>query len=281
MKPLIKPDELARLLDHNVPIVLIDARAGLDAKEKYLTSHLKSAAFVHLENDLSNIGNPKNGGRHPLPDTSVFGKTLGRLGIDTDSHVVVYDDKNASNAAARFWWMVRASGHTKVQVIDGGFEMAVKAGIPTAAGDEIPAAKAPYVVEEWQLPTVNMDRVKKAANDDEFIVIDVRDAVRYRGIKEPFDLIAGHIPGAINVPYIDNLDTAGRFLPPQDLRDKYTTLIGNCRTENIIIHCGSGVTACHTILAMEHAGMEIPSLYVGSWSEWSRNDLPIATMNLR
>jgi thiosulfate/3-mercaptopyruvate sulfurtransferase len=275
--PIIKPAELAPLMQQK-KVVIIDARVGPQVKETYATSHLVGARFVDIETELARPKKePAKGGRHPLPDLEQFAQLLQRLGISPESHVVVYDDKNGANAAARFWWMLRAIGHQAVQVLDGGYQAAFAAGIPTHSGEEVPATTGVYPVKEWLLPTVDIHQVEKAVKDSDFLVIDVRDAERYRGEKEPIDLIAGHIPGAVNIPFSKNLDSNGFFLKPDELKHTYEQALENRNGEQIIVHCGSGITACHTLLAMDHAGMEIPGLYVGSWGEWSRTDRPIAT----
>jgi thiosulfate/3-mercaptopyruvate sulfurtransferase len=274
--PIISPETLVSLPSQD--LVIIDARSGPGAVEKYQQQHLRNAIFVDLENQLSDKkSNAADGGRHPLPPVENFAGLLSELGIQPTDHIVVYDDKNGANAAARFWWMMRAAGHENVQVIDGGYDGAVKAGFPTT--DEIPAPKSPsnYAIEKWLLPTVTMQEVDEVRSNNDHYIIDVREAVRYDGITEPIDLVAGHIPGAHNIPFSSNLDSEGKFLSPEQLKEKYEAAIGNRKPENVIVHCGSGVTACHTILAMDAAGMDIPNLYVGSWSEWSRNDKPIAT----
>ena len=275
--PLIRAEVLIDIAE-NKNIVLIDARSGSDAKTKYLEEHLKGALFVDLEKQLADIKPDVTiGGRHPLPAAEKFAQLLGDLGIDSNSHVIVYDDKNGANAAARFWWMLRSIGHNNVQVLDGGYGAALKAGFPANHGEEAAVQKHAYNGEEWLLPTANMEQVEMAADDDSSVVIDVREKMRYEGEYEPIDLIAGHIPGAINVPYTNNLDEAGFFLPSAELRNKYLEILHQANAENMIVHCGSGVTACHTILAMDSAGLPMPTLYTGSWSEWSRNDKPIVT----
>jgi thiosulfate/3-mercaptopyruvate sulfurtransferase len=274
--PLINPVDLAGLMKQG-NIVLIDARTGPDAREKYNAEHLEGAQFVDLEKDLAQkSADPSDGGRHPLPAIKNFVELLGRLGIVKSTHVVVYDDKAGANAAARFWWLIKAAGHENIQVLDGGLKNAIEAGLPLT--NIIPNIKTQpaYPAEKWILPTVNADAVAKAAADPNYLVIDVREAYRYRGESEPFDLIAGHIPGAVNIPYTGNLEADGNFLSADKLADIYKEAIGDHDTAQVIVHCGSGVTACHTLLAMEQAGIETPNLYVGSWSEWSRNDRPVA-----
>ncbi len=273
--PIIQPHDLVSLTPtHN--IVLVDARAG--AKEKYAGKHLKGALFVDLETQLADIqANAAQGGRHPLPTVHRFTQILEQLGISPDSRVIVYDDKNGANAAARFWWMLKSVGHSWVQVLDGGMEAAIKAGFSTESGVEKSMVQGDYKADNWILPLSNLEEVIKASNDDDFIIIDVRDKYRYDGVSEPIDLIAGHIPNAINIPFSENLDSQGFFLPPGELKKKYDKALTQKKSENVMVHCGSGVTACHTLLAMDYAGLDMPKLYVGSWSEWSRNDLPIAT----
>ena len=277
MNPLITPEELVILnQEKEKRLMLIDARSGPEARERYEELHLEGALWVDLEHDLADIKEDlAQGGRHPLPQPEDFAGLLGRLGITPGSHMVVYDDKNGAFAAARFWWMMKATGHEKVQVLDGGFEAALEAEFPGSTGTENPAPAQPYPFNEWKLNTVGMHEVKAAASDPDFLLIDVREEERYRGESEPIDLVAGHIPGAISVPYEKNLGPGGRFLPPEDLKAMYSKIIGNRDKGKIIVHCGSGVTACHTILAMASAGLKMPLLYTGSWSEWSRNGLPI------
>ncbi len=251
--------------------VLVDARFG---KDKYADEHLVGALHVDLNTQLSNIkADFSDGGRHPLPGPNQFAETLSSLGINPDSHVVVYDDQFGANAAARFWWMVKAMGHKRIQVLDGGYEFAVKAGFPTSSKTEVPNKAEKYPIGSWALPLANLEELDQVALDENHLVIDVRERDRYLGKKEPIDLIAGHIPGAVNIPFSSNLDSDGFFLAHDQLKEKYA--FADKTPENIIVHCGSGVTACHTLLAMDYAGLEIPKLYVGSWSEWSRNGRPI------
>ncbi|MBC5774991.1 sulfurtransferase [Pontibacter sp. KCTC 32443] len=277
MVPIIKPQELTAIYpDKN--LVLIDARTGKDALAKYKAEHLAGALYVDLETDLAQkTADPAEGGRHPLPPIADFATLLGKLGITPESHVVVYDDKNGANAAARFWWMLRAIGHERVQVLDGGYNAAIQADIPTSSGSEKPAILSAYPHSKWLLPTATITEVEQLAQNPDYLVIDVREAARFKGETEPIDLVAGHIPGAVNIPFSTNLTGSGALLTPEELKAKYTSALGNRNPENIIVHCGSGVTACHTLLAMDYAGLGIPKLYVGSWSEWSRSDRPIAT----
>lgn len=276
LSPIINPDELLNIKDSS-ELILIDARAGINAEENYIKEHLKGARFVDLNKDLATVENPANGGRHPLPSLEKFSEVLAKLGISPSSQIVIYDDKNGSNAAARFWWMLRAINHKKVQVLNGGLQAAIQIGFPVSSELETFEPAEKYPISEWKLPQADIEQVEKARNNEENIVIDVRDKNRFDGLTEPLDLIAGHIPGAINVPFSENLNEDGFYKSAEVLAEKYSKITGNKNAENIIVHCGSGVTACHTLLAMDYAGLAIPKLYVGSWSEWSRNDRELAT----
>ncbi len=273
ISPLINSDELIALRDDK-NLVLIDVRTGAEVKDRYLSKHLQGAFFVDLNSDLADIkSSAKDGGRHPLPSPAQFSKVLQRCGITPESFVVAYDDKSGANAAARFWWMLKAAGHEKARVLDGGFDTAVKAGFPVGSGEETARKVSAYKFENWRLPTATIDEVETARTDENSLVIDVREKDRFAGKREPLDKIAGHIPGAENVPFAENLDGAGVYLAPEILREKYSQIISG--KQNVIVHCGSGVTACQTLLAFDYAELEMPRLYVGSWSEWSNNDRPI------
>ncbi|WP_373552869.1 sulfurtransferase [Haliscomenobacter sp.] len=269
--PLIQATELLQLAN-SPDLVLIDATNGKNARENYAQKHLAGALFVDLDSQLADIkADVSNGGRHPLPTLTQFSETLGKLGINPQSHVVVYDDKSGANAAARFWWMLLAIGHPKVQVIDGGIQAAERAAFPMSTSPAQPKECLPYPIAAWELTQADMAEVEQIAQDPDYLVIDVRDHDRYLGLVEPIDLIAGHIPGAINIPFSENLDASGLFKSPAELKAIYQDAFAERPADQLIVHCGSGVTACHTLLAVAQAGLEIPKLYVGSWSEWSRN----------
>ena len=270
MSPIISPAELKNLPTSN--LIILDARVGKDVYQNYLNKHIKGARFIDLDKDLAEIGEDAAfGGRHPLPGVEKFAETLSNLGISEDSHVVIYDDKNGANASARAWWMLRSFGLKNVQVLDGGFQGAEKEGLEFSSGEETFESSDIIKKGNWLLPIVNLEDVENELVNNSSTVIDVRDAYRYNGDSEPIDLVAGHIPGAINIPFSENLDENGNFLKPEVLKEKYLKLLEN-KPEKLIIHCGSGVTGCHTILALAYAGFEIPNLYVGSWSEWSRRE---------
>ncbi|WP_316801989.1 sulfurtransferase [Pedobacter nototheniae] len=268
ISPIIQPEDL--LLLNQEDYILIDASAG--SKARYDERHLQGAYFADVNQDLANINDFAVGGRHPLPSFKQFGIVLGKFGITKNTHVIVYDDKNGGNAAARLWWMLKSIGHEKVQVINGGFQAAVNAGFMLSAKAESPKPAEVYSISAWHLPLSDINEVEAVSKTHDHIVIDVRDADRFAGLTEPIDLIAGHIPGAVNIPFTENLDATGAFLAPAILKNKYSKALHGIKPENIIVHCGSGITACHTLLAMDYAGIEIPKLYVGSWSEWSRNN---------
>ncbi|GAO41027.1 sulfurtransferase [Flavihumibacter petaseus] len=276
--PIISTTELRELLGQN-GVIVVDARAAAGHGEAFRETHLKGALPVDLDNELSNVKDPAHGGRHPLPDIKSFGAVLGAMGITPGSHVVVYDDKQGANAASRFWWMLKAVGHEKAQVLNGGLQAAVAAGLPMESGMHSPVPVKDYPVSGWLLPVVSIETVEERVKDKEWLVIDVRDPRRYSGETEPIDLIAGHIPGAVNIPLTDNLDSDGQFKSPQALAVLYGAALEGRPASQVIVHCGSGVTACHSILAMAAGGLEIPALYVGSWSEWSRTNRPVGTGN--
>jgi thiosulfate/3-mercaptopyruvate sulfurtransferase len=257
---------------------IIDVRAGAGARERYLAGHLPNAIFATLDDDLAeHPAEPAFGGRHPLPSLTDFTATLGRWGVRPDSHVVVYDEKAAAMGGARLWWMLRSIGHTDVQVLNGGLKAATDEGIELSTDEYLPLAVTPYPVPAAYRNTADIEEVKTAAKAADRVVIDVREGQRYLGHTEPLDLVAGHIPGAVNLFYSNSLSPQGKYLTSQALATLYKETIGDVNPENVIVHCGSGVTACHTLLGMEYAGITGPKLYVGSWSEWSRRDLPIAT----
>jgi thiosulfate/3-mercaptopyruvate sulfurtransferase len=277
LPPLVGTSEVNLLID-NPEVVIVDARGGMGSFDQYNRGHLKGALYIDLENELSEkTSDAAEGGRHPLPEVARFGDVLGKFGIRPSTRVIVYDDKNGANAAARFWWMMRAAGHVAVQVINGGYASIVKAGLPVSQTVSVRTSADPYPISAWKLPRVDIQLVDRKRTDPEYVVLDVREAYRYRGESEPIDLVAGHIPGAINLPYVNNLDADGHFKDDDALRRQFAEVIGARDVKNVIVHCGSGVTACHMLLALEQAGLPGASLYVGSWSEWSRNQKPIAT----
>jgi len=274
---LISPAEIEQFYQQQ-NVVIIDAQSGPDVVRKYADGHLRNAIHLDLDKDLSSkTRDPSKGGRHPLPAADKFAELLGVCGIDLNTQVLVYDDKSSANAAARFWWMLKSLGHEKIYVLDGGLASVVAEGAVLEKGINSNPAKPPYPMKSWKGAMADIEEVARVAGHPEHLVIDVRDKQRYLGNTEPIDPVAGHIPGAINIPFSTNLDAAGKFLTVDELQEKYKTAFAGRKPSNVVIHCGSGVTACHSLLALEHAGMYGAKLYVGSWSEWSRSGRTAAT----
>jgi thiosulfate/3-mercaptopyruvate sulfurtransferase len=269
LDPVISPRELAALPAGHV--VLLDCRPGVDA---YRAGHLPGAHHAQLERDLAApVADPAQGGRHPLPSPPRLAATLGRWGITPASRVVAYDDQSGANAAARLWWLLQAMGHAQVQIVDGGLPALLAAGFALTSDEPAPSDGPAYPVPA-SAPLrgiAEIDEVDEVRRAPDRRVIDVRAAFRYRGEREPFDPVAGHIPGARNAPYADNLRADGTFKSADELRALYAQILDGVAPDHAIVHCGSGVTACHSLLAMERAGLTGAKLYVGSWSEWCRD----------
>jgi len=242
---------------------LSDPEAGLNA---YRRSRIPGARYLHLEDDLSG---PRTefSGRHPLPDPDAFSRTLAQAGVGRDRQVIIYDDSFGS-IAARLWWMLRWLGHEAVALLDGGFQKwqrekrELESVHPGAHGEGEPRARPER--GQW----VSAAEVERIVGRDNFRLVDARAPERFSGEMEPFDPVAGHIPGAVNRPWEDNVDVDGTLLSPEELRMEFAPLLGNVPPERVIHVCGSGVTACHNLLAMEVAGLKGSRLYPGSWSEW-------------
>lgn len=265
LDPVISARELASLRD----VVLVDCRPDARA---YDAGHVRGAWHAQLERDLTApVHDPAHGGRHPLPSIDELAATLGRWGITPSSHVVAYDDQNGANAATRLWWMLRAIGHRDVQVVDGGLAALRDAGFALTTEPPAPQAQAPYPYAGPLQGIADIDEVERARKAPDRRVIDVRAAFRFRGDSEPFDPVAGHIPGARNAPYAENLRADGTFKSADELRAQLTGVLDGVAPAQAIVHCGSGVTACHTLLALERAGLPGAKLYVGSWGEWCRH----------
>jgi thiosulfate/3-mercaptopyruvate sulfurtransferase len=252
-----------------VPLRIVDSRwsaTGGSGRARYDEGHIPGAVFVDLDRDLSRPGGP---GRHPFPSEEAFAGTLARLGIGPRTHVVVYDDSTGS-VAARLWFMLRAHGHEAASVLDGGFKAWTEAGLPLTK--DVPRI-APAALMPLELDRSRLADRAQVENRGRSVLLDARAPERYRGETEPLDPRAGHIPGARNAPYMQNLGPGGHFRPPEELRRLYQAY-----GDDVICSCGSGVTACHDILALELAGLPPARLYVGSWSDWcSDPDRPIAT----
>jgi len=275
---LVTTEELAAHIDDpdwlifDCRFTLTEAGAG---RKNYAQAHIPGAIYVHLEEDLSSaISNTS--GRHPLPDADSLSKKLSAWGVDNTKQLIVYDDAFGA-IAGRMWWILRWLGHTKIALLEGGLPVWLRDGHATTERLPIltPAIFQPQINTSL---VVNTDDVEAMMNDDSYLIIDARSEERFEGVLEPFDKVAGHIPGALNVPYDDNLSVSGGFETQEELYESYSDRVNDLKNENIIHMCGSGVTACHNILAMEHAGLTGSRLYAGSWSEWITNSTrPIAT----
>lgn len=255
--PLISVDELRALAPAPV---LLDVRyrtGGASGYDEYLAGHLPDAAYVDLDADLA--APPGTRGRHPLPEVADLEAALRRAGVRGDRTVVVYDDWEG-RAAARAWWLLRFHGHPDVRVLDGGWSAWLAAGGEVATGPVSPEP-GDFVAAPGAMRVVGPEAVPEVA-----VLVDARAPERYRGDVEPLDPVAGHIPGAVNVPTTDNVDAEGRFRPAAELRAVYAA-VGAVPGADVAAYCGSGVTAAHDVLAMELAGIEA-ALYPGSWSEW-------------
>ncbi|MEX2322268.1 MAG: sulfurtransferase [Acidimicrobiia bacterium] len=236
-------------------------------REEFDAGHIPGAVFVDLDSHLSARSGP---GRHPLPDRATFAATLGALGFGDDHHIVAYDDSGGA-VAARLWWMLRWIGHEACSVLDGGLAAWKWAGLDLEMGT---SACPPATLSVGESLTRTIDRDRLAGALDDFTIIDARARERFRGDTEPVDAKAGHIPSARNIPYAENLAADGRFLPPTLLSARYRA---EAAGRDTVVYCGSGVNACHAALTMTVAGLDEPTLYPGSWSDWSSTDLPIAT----
>lgn len=241
---------------------LVDTEAG---RRAYREAHIPGARFVHIDEDLSAAKTGHNG-RHPLPDAVRFAQCLVSLGIGNDTQVVAYDASGGYNAA-RLWWMLRWLGHEAAAVLDGGWDAWLRAPHPIT--DQLPVIKAARFTMRVR-PEAVLDAESIVANRGKPgpLLLDARSPDRFRGENETLDPVAGHIPGAVNRFFKSNLDADGRFKPATTLRKEFNDLLGNNAPVDVAHYCGSGVTACHNLLAMETAGLTGSRLYPGSWSEW-------------
>lgn len=269
--PLIETDELRAVAGE---VTLLDVRykmGGPPGGDEFAAGHIPGAAYVDLDADLAAPAG--QGGRHPLPAPEVFVAAMRRAGVSAGRPVVVYDDWSG-HAAARAWWLLRHYGHPDVRVLDGGWSAWVADGGEVATGEESPPAPGDFDGTPGAMAMVEADSVL-----DVGVLIDARAPERYRGETEPVDPVAGHIPGAVNVPTARNLDDQGRFRGAAELREVYAA-VGATDGAEIAAYCGSGVTAAHDVLALELAGIRA-ALYPGSWSGWITDpDRPVETGDL-
>lgn len=278
------PCERVRLMDARaVPstaLRIVDARFSLgDAHAgaaQFAAGHLPGAVHADLDRDLSDKRTTGHG-RHPLPDSDVFATTLGRWGIGPDTQVVVYDGAEGSMAAARLWWLLRLMGHRQVAVLDGGVAAWQRAGLPLVTDVVAPEPRSPYPGRLDLTGIASADEVAARLKHSPGWLVDARARERFRGEVEPLDPIAGHVPGAVNRPFALNV-VDGHLRPPEALRAELQQVIGRHEPSQVVLMCGSGVTACHLLLAMEWAGLSGARIYADSWSGWiSDPGRPVAT----
>ncbi len=267
-KTLIDTATLAGFLD-DPRWVVVDCRFTLTDTEAgrraYAAGHLPGARYAHLDRDLSAPVAPGTG-RHPLPDPAVLAQALGGWGIGAGTQVVVYDDSFGA-MAARLWWLLRWLGHDAVALLDGGLPKWRREGRPGTGTGPTPR-RAVFETRRDDRSWGGSEFVRDAVARGESLLMDARSEERFCGDIEPLDPVAGHVPGAVNLPFEDNLDLGGEFLTPEELRSLYLGFLDDLPPDRVIQMCGSGVTACHNLLAMEHAGLQGARLYAGSWSEW-------------
>jgi thiosulfate/3-mercaptopyruvate sulfurtransferase len=272
---LIDVQELVALAPRDV--LIVDCRFDLMApgsgerdvgkgERDYREAHIPGAVYASLDADLSDLSRKPQGlGRHPLPLETAFSEVLSRWGWEKGAQIVCYDAANGSLAAARLWWLLRLAGIRDVAVLDGGYQAWVAAGLPVESGDVYREPRPVTLTFDANQYLVDHASVR---DDPKRVLLDARAAPRYRGEIEPIDPVGGHVPGALNRPFSDNLGEDGRFKPAGDLHGEFLALLGTHAPQDVVHMCGSGVTACHNLLAMEHAGLSGSRLYAPSWSGW-------------
>lgn len=276
---LISAEELAALPPDGVLIVdcrheLMDAQKG---ERDYRAEHIPGAVFADLDHDLSDLTRvPQGLGRHPLPTEEAFSAVVARWGWRPGLQVVSYDASTGALAAVRLWWLLRLCGVREAAVLDGGFAAWKAANLPVTQA--IPQRQPTQVQVHYDAAMMVLDHAAAANTPRDHLLLDARATPRYRGEVEPIDRAAGHVPGAANRPFTENLQADGRFKSPAELREAFRAVIGDRAPEQVVHMCGSGVTACHNMLAMEHAGLAGSRLYPPSWSGWvSDPSRPVAT----
>jgi thiosulfate/3-mercaptopyruvate sulfurtransferase len=275
---LIDTAALASQLER-ADVAIFDCRFELGkpawGESEFAREHIAGAQYLHLDRDLSGPITPRTG-RHPLPDPHQFARRIAALGAGPGMQLVAYDQGNGAYAA-RFWWMARWIGIRQVAVLDGGLAAWRSAGLPleTSTRARPPRDLAVTLSAHAEVNSAALDELRQRPGT---LLVDARGADRFAGLNETIDPVAGHVPGARNMPFAGNLGADGKFLPPEKLRQRWEALLGSQPPSSLIAMCGSGVTACQNLLALEHAGLGGARLYAGSWSEWIRDPRrPIAT----
>lgn len=272
MMPLISVDELAGLVAQG-DVLIVDCRKELSSPDSghdaWATAHIPGAVYADLDRELSDLS--KRGlGRHPLPEEEAFSKVLSAWGWTPDRPVVAYDDAGGALAAARLWWMLRLVGSHHVSVLDGGWSAWKNSGALVDSSEQTLTGKKLSVHYDLA-QLVDYEALQEALDAQSILLLDARGAARYRGEVEPLDRVAGHVPGARNRPFTDNLDGDGCFKSSEQLAEEFRAILGTRAPESVVHMCGSGVTACHNLLAMELAGLRGSRLFVPSWSGWSND----------
>lgn len=242
---------------------LADTEAG---RRDFNQNHISGAVYAHLDDDLSGEIIKGKTGRHPLPEIEKIVEQFSVWGINEKTQVIVYDDKGGA-IAARLWWMLRWLGHERVAVLDGGWQEWLKNELPTD-NETIDRQTRFFEAKVKPEMTFNFEQIDKLKQVDDFLLVDSRAAIRYRGEEEPIDPIAGHVPGAINLPFAENLGSNGLMKSREVLKERFLKEINDIPPEQTAFYCGSGVTACYNLLAYHYAGLGNARLYPGSWSEW-------------
>ena len=277
---LIEPAELAaRLAAPETRTVVFDCRHDLSrpqwGREEFAAAHIPGAVFAHLDHDLSSPVTAHSG-RHPLPDRDALAAFLGAAGVDADTDVVAYD-QDKSPFAARLWWLLRWLGHARVRVLNGGLAAWRAAGLPVQSAAP-PRTARTFIPRPALVQAVTTREVQRELEGGRLLLLDARSADRFAGQNETIDPVAGHVPGARNQPFALNLDASGRLQPTAALTGLWRGVLGDTPPPQVVAMCGSGVTACHNLLAMELAGLPGARLYAGSFSEWIRDPArPVAT----
>lgn len=258
--------ELRSVLD-GPAVIVFDTRFSLADIEygsrTYDQGHIPGAFYLHLDRDLSSAITPESG-RHPLPSINAFEETMRARGVSRDTQVIVYDDASGM-FASRCWWLLKWSGHERVAVLDGGLPAWIQSGGILTTDASRPGCRGSFVAEPNSELLIDVSRLQSGMAEKKIVLVDARAPDRFRGDVEPIDKVAGHVPGAINRPFALNLDSDGRFKTAAQLKELHPQPQAN---ERLVQMCGSGVTACHNILATAVSGQPLPALYAGSWSEW-------------